>query len=149
LARCRCSRELRRWRLSSAEADDVVQESLVRAWRRLGSLRDPAHFEPWLLAICRNEARRTLAARREESPLDEEAPAAGECPGVRAAEQRAELRVLLRDVEPDDRRLLWLRAVEGLAHRDVANLLGLTEGGVRVRLHRLRARLRDTRPSTE
>jgi RNA polymerase sigma-70 factor, ECF subfamily len=135
--------------LSDAEAEDVVQESLVRAWRRIGSLRDPAQFEPWLLAICRNEARRTLAARREEAPLGDESPAAGECAGVRAAEHRADLRALLRDVAPDDRRLLWLRAVEGLGHREVANLLGLTEGSVRVRLHRLRANLRDTRSSTE
>jgi RNA polymerase sigma-70 factor, ECF subfamily len=141
VARRRCVQAARRLGLSDADAQDVAQETLLRAWRRLPTLRDGERFEPWLLAICRREALRLMRSRSRqpvaEIPEDEASP----LDQMAAAEDRLALRDALGRLTPTDRRVLWLRFGEDLAHQQVANRLGLTETAVRIRTHRLRARL--------
>ena len=58
---------------SAGDAEDVLQEVCLAAWRNFGSLRDPASFKPWLLGIARNKCRDYFReqARRMELPLEE------------------------------------------------------------------------------
>jgi RNA polymerase sigma-70 factor (ECF subfamily) len=136
----RCFEQARRYRLADADADDVAQESAARAWRKLSSLKDPASFDGWLAAICRNEALRRLERRVDLFELYERAGPAADDPSPELA-AAIDLRRALMELPPRDRLLLWLRFVEDLTYRDIGALMGLSEVAVRIRVHRLRRRL--------
>lgn len=128
---------------SRAEAEDAVQNALLRAWRNSGSCRTPDAPLPWLLQITRNEALRILrqnaGARVPEELVGEPAD---DDPGMAEADGRVDLDRALAGLSQDDRRLLELRYRDDLTQPAVAAALGIPEGTVKVRLHRLRSELR-------
>jgi RNA polymerase sigma factor (sigma-70 family) len=139
----------RRWLGGDLAVDDAVQETFVRALSRLGELRDPDRFGPWVRAIAASVCVDVHRDRRRTRP--DEAPAAGlACPDVSPAEAalRAEEARLLHEhlgrLGERDRTALWLRDGHGAPVSEVADRLGLTEGSARVLLHRARRRLRDS-----
>jgi len=139
--RTRCLVEARRLTGSAAEAEDVVQDALVVAWRKADSCRseDPL---PWLLAITRRKALRRLSTQREHlvgEPVAD-APIPGE--EVEALAARLDLGAVLATLPQEDREMLVLRYEEDLTQPAVAKRLGLPEGTTKVRLHRIRARLK-------
>jgi RNA polymerase sigma-70 factor (ECF subfamily) len=128
---------------SRAEAEDAVQEAFLRAWRKSHLCRTPDAPLPWLLQITRNEALRLLRQNGRCGPIDEAAgePAADD-PAVAGAADRVDIRRALAELSHDDRRLLELRYTDDMTQPGVAAELGIPEGTVKVRLHRLRSRLR-------
>ena len=146
VARRRCLREASRILHNREDAEEAVQEALIRAWRNQAKCRTPRTPLPWLVQITRNEAMR-LAARRQ---LRRASEIHGERP-ERIATRDTELDRMLETVAteqalsvlgPDERTLIRLRYVEDLTQGQVAARLGVPEGTVKVRLHRVRARLR-------
>jgi RNA polymerase sigma-70 factor (ECF subfamily) len=139
----RCLREARRF-LPGADAEDAVQEALLRAWRKDDAWIAADGPLPWLLTITRNEALRVLARARTsvpepvgdapELPLDD--------PELERVALRLDVRAALERLPEDDRSLLELRYRDDLTQQAVASRLGIPEGTVKIRLHRLRARLR-------
>jgi len=140
-----------------ADAEEVAQETFLKAFRSLRSFRREAQFSTWLLRITVNEARMRLRKRREIS-LDSLSPNHEETdytPILLAdwreipaeALLREETRRLLREsiaALPDNyREILTLRDVNGLSTADAAEILGLSQGNAKVRLLRARIMLRD------
>jgi RNA polymerase sigma-70 factor (ECF subfamily) len=148
-ARELCYREAQRVTRDTTLAEDAAQDALLRAWRAQASCRTPEAPEPWLAAIARNVALRALRSQRQdqrmarlEASFPREAdPKAQEAIG--SALERVMLGDLLKPLTASDRRLLHLRYEEDLTHPEIARRLGLPEGPVKVRLHRLRARLHE------
>jgi RNA polymerase sigma-70 factor (ECF subfamily) len=127
------------------DAEEAAQEAMLRAWRHRRSRRSAAWL-PWVRTIARNEAlrvaaRRSQCAQREvHRPLEpEEREAASELDDVVDAVSMGELLSPLRKEERD---LLRLRYEEDLTNPEIARRLGMPEGTVKVRLHRLRGRLK-------
>ncbi|HVL67680.1 MAG TPA: sigma-70 family RNA polymerase sigma factor [Vicinamibacterales bacterium] len=120
-------------RVSTADAEDLVQEVFLTAWRGLDTLRDPAAFGGWLSRIARNRA--TDLQRRAIDAVD--LPQHLEAPGTAgaAAEANAVLDVI-RTLPEAYRETLVLRLVEGLTGPEIAERTGLTAASVRVNLHR-------------
>ncbi len=121
-------------RLRVRDADDLVQEVFVTAWRRLADLRDPAAFVAWVLSIARNAAAAAARGRHPHSPLSDSVPApsdaapdTGECGRVLTA---------IRSLPDAYRETLTLRLVAGLTGPQIAACLGMTHGSVRVNLCR-------------
>jgi RNA polymerase sigma-70 factor (ECF subfamily) len=142
--RARCVREARAI-VGPAEAEDAVQEAFIRAWRNRGRFRRGHAPLPWLLQITRREALRILERGGRRCELDLEAVPEAELGATEAsAGVELELRELVGDLRPEDRRLLQLRYEQDLTQGQVADRLGIPEGTVKVRLHRLRQRLRMT-----
>jgi RNA polymerase sigma-70 factor (ECF subfamily) len=139
--RSRCLAEARRLLGPTAEADDAVQEAFLRAWRHRARCRTPEAPLPWLLAITRHEALR-IRSRPGATPVAEEDSAGDPDPLVESAPMRVDLLRALTELPEGDRRLLQMRYGEDLTQASVATRLGIPEGTVKVRLHRLRARLR-------
>jgi RNA polymerase sigma-70 factor (ECF subfamily) len=144
-ARERCLREARRYTRCPIEAEDVVQEALLRAWKTSTNPRDDGHPMPWLLQITRNEALRSLSRTgrdRDRGVLVAE-PEPG--PGVDDFTDRAAIRLdvqaALRHLGKDEREMINLRYNEELTHSNIADLLNIPVGTCKVRLHRLRKRL--------
>lgn len=128
------------------EAEDVVQETFIRAWQRRGELRDPGAVVPWLSRIARNAARDRLRWWKRR-PDRERAGAerADELPGadlqLAAGERAAEVRRALDVLSEKHRVILLLREVEDMSYEQIAELLDLPIGTVESRLHRARGAL--------
>lgn len=142
-------REVRRYLRATHDVDEAAQEALVRAWRRRASCRGEDRM-PWLRQIARNEALRMLERRQRRSEfelLDDQTLLAGVAD--EDASQQHEGMLLRMEVEQAvgclsvaDRQLLALRYERDLTQPEVARMLGIPEGTVKIRLHRLRGRLR-------
>ena len=125
-------------RVPRADVDDLVQEVFLQAMRRLGSLRDPGAFGPWLAAIARNRARDHWRRADDVVPLPPDVPG----PPHPEAEALTVLAAIRRLPEAY-RETLVLRLVEGMTGPEIAERTGLTPGSVRVNLHRGFAMLRE------
>jgi RNA polymerase sigma-70 factor (ECF subfamily) len=142
---------LRRFGLDDVEAQEVAQETFLRAWRGLKSFRGDARFFTWLYRIGFNEAQRRLARRPGASvvPGGDEAleTVADAAPSPAAEAEIRELReALVRalgDLPVDLRAPVILRDVEGLSTREAASVLELSEAAFKSRLHRGRMALRN------
>jgi RNA polymerase sigma-70 factor, ECF subfamily len=130
-----------------AEAEDVVQEAYLQAYRKLGTFRGESKLSTWLVRITANEAlmRRRRNPRPAEAPAQEEA--ASDRPGPQEDAERAQMRRLLEshiDALPDAYRGVFvLRAVEEFNVPETAAALGIPEATVRTRYFRGRALMRD------
>jgi len=136
-------RMARRLSRSRAEAEDLAQEGLLRAFERRKSLRDPRRIRSWLLSLLRNLH---LNRVRDERPhlVVLSGGAAFEHPTADLEEEiqsRAlsdEVLLALRALPEEQATALWLRAVEGLSYQEIAEVMGTPVGTVRSRLARAR-----------
>ena len=122
-------------------AEDLVQETLVAAFRGLSQLREPASFRPWLGRIAVNACRmhlRRVSAARETAGLAEE-PAGPEPASCDAPPAVADA---LAKIDSVSRRVLILLYADGLSYAEVAETLSLSVSATKSRLHRARERLR-------
>jgi RNA polymerase sigma-70 factor (ECF subfamily) len=126
-------------RLSGCEAQawDAVQAGFVRAFERIGQLRDPAAFGSWLRRLIVNQIMDQHRRRFEALPANHEA--AGDEP---LFEDGLDLEQALNRLDPMDRSVLWLHDVEGLTHVEIAELARQTPSWSKSRLSRARARVR-------
>jgi len=139
--------------LDSDEADDIVQEAFVRAFRALASLKERERFAAWLFTIARNRARSYLSARTTHERAAEDAGreaalAAGCAPAASVQlEHEAELRAVREVIdglregpEKETVRLFYLDGT--MSAREIAVLMGVGKSAVTMRLERFRARVR-------
>jgi RNA polymerase sigma-70 factor (ECF subfamily) len=125
-------------------AEDLLQETLFKAFRTLGQLTEPARFRGWLLRIAQNEA--IDAARRDQrqkrTPGPEPRSAGPRLVAARPDEQieREELRqtalAVLRSLPEEYRLPLTMRYLAGADYETIQSQMGLTNGSLRGLLHR-------------
>ncbi|MGQ0723113.1 MAG: RNA polymerase sigma factor [Candidatus Eiseniibacteriota bacterium] len=131
---------------TSHDADDLVQETFLRAWRALDRLDAERPVIPWLLRIATNRAMTMLSARgrRAAEVLDEDLPAAGTRPDESAERAQLLARVsrALAALSDEQRIVLSLRASEGLSYLEIAAMLDVPVGTVMSRLARARETMR-------
>ena len=133
------------------EAEDVVQETLLRAWRGIPRFRRSSRFSTWLHRIAVNEANRSLerrARRPETVHLTPEqlqvraSPDQGPARQAEYEELRAALEKTLLALPLPYRTAVILRDVEGLSTREAADIAGIGEAAFKSRLHQARLKLR-------
>lgn len=123
------------------EVEDIAQESLLRAWRKRSTLRDSSARNQWLAAIVRREAFRQGSKPRPVPIALEFEPGRNDA-RVTELVERADLRQAIEGLDESDRQLVRMRYDEDLTQAGIARRLGIPEGTVKVRLHRVRAKLR-------
>jgi RNA polymerase sigma-70 factor (ECF subfamily) len=134
------------------DADDVVQDTYVRAFRSLQKFRGDARFSTWLHRITANSASTFMGRRQRDSRHDDidgvidladhrEANDPEFVLQNGAVGQR--LRRALDNLPERLRNVVVLRDVHGMSHREISQELDISEAAAKVRLHRARARLRD------
>lgn len=134
------------------EAEDVVQEAFVKAYRGLGSFRAGAPFRPWLLRIVVNEThnlhrgvrrRRTLELRLAEPDIEPVEPERA----VVAADARARVLAAVNAMSHRDRQVLTCRYFLDLSEAETAQVLAWPRGSVKSRLSRAIVKLRRSLPA--
>ena len=145
---------------NEADAEEVVQEAVLKALMRLEQLRDDARFKGWLFQVAVNEAR--MRRRKDHKHLYESLDDHGaededghfkprefadwrEIPSdaLERKELRQALERALASLSPKQREILLLRDVEHLSVTETAQALGITETATKTRLHRARLIMRE------
>jgi len=126
-------------RLVGDEAEDVVQEAVLRAYLALSQLRERERFTSWLCGIALNVAKTRLRRAAIERQV---LAALGQCAESREIEPLLDVRDAVELLPAGQREAVLLHYIDGLSCDEVAAVLGSTAGAVRVRLHRARAELR-------
>jgi RNA polymerase sigma-70 factor, ECF subfamily len=126
-----------------ALAEDVVQESMLRAWKAQDSLLDEAAAKPWLLTIIRREYARTFERKRFQT-VDVDELIAKEEPLLAAVEEQDvnDVRVAMMKLPDEYREPLVLQVLMGYSTAEIARELELSTPAVLTRLHRARRQLR-------
>ncbi len=131
------------------EAADIAQESMIKAFRKLGSYRFAASFRSWLLQVTRNTFRDRMRSNQQQrfklrrlaertitpTPADPEQSLA-------AKETSVQLHDALARLEPQFREVVVLFDLQGFAYREIAEICGVPMGTVKSRLRRGRDGLR-------
>ncbi len=118
---------------SRTDVDDLVQDVFLQAMTRIRDLREPAAFGGWLVTIARRRAidhvRRATYPRTTDLPADLPASSPDRTNAIAVL-------TMVRSLPEAYRETLILRLVEGMTGPEIAVRTGLTEGSVRVNLHR-------------
>jgi RNA polymerase sigma-70 factor, ECF subfamily len=141
----RIYRLCRRMTGAHQSADDLAQETFLKAFLALDGFKDGLDFYAWLRKIAVNATLNYLKVRRREEPLGDRDSAVPDRPPQDELQRReAEDRYqeALRALPADQRLVFTLRVVEGLSYGDIAASLRLAPGTVMSRLNRARRRLK-------
>ena len=126
---------------NAQDAEDIAQETFIKAYRHLQSFDGRSRFTTWLYAIAKNTAFTHLRKRRLTQPIEEMAeilPA----PAERIdSEEIDSVWTIARTLKPQLFEVLWLFYGEGFSLKEVADITGGNAVTVRVNLHRARAAL--------
>jgi RNA polymerase sigma-70 factor, ECF subfamily len=134
-----------------AEAEDVAQEVMLRAWRGIARFRGNSSYFTWLYRIAVNEANRALEKRARRPPATPIGTDELQLPGSAADDpsRQAETRELRRalaqalvELPPPLRSAIVLRDVEGLSTQEAAEIAGIGQAAFKSRLHQARLRVR-------
>jgi RNA polymerase sigma-70 factor (ECF subfamily) len=141
---------------NEADADDVAQDTFVRAYHALPRFRGDSKFSSWLYRIAVNRSLTHLKrTKRRAAALDPETGARAEVEASLAAtregpheavlrqERRAAVRAAVADLPPRYRAVVTLFYLEEKNYKEVAEILGIPMGTLKTHLHRARALLKD------
>ena len=123
-------------------ADEAAQMAIVRAWRHRDRCRQPDQPFGWLGRIAHNEALRLATRRPNEVLVDAPFASTGDARTPDVIDEALRVGAALHSLSASDRELAYMRYYEDLTCATLADRLGISEAGVKVRLHRMRRRLR-------
>ena len=130
-------------------AEDITQEVFVKAYYNLDRLRDPARFKCWLFSIAHNHLR-DLARRRkietvdtEESGIEHYVDKATPQSVDDRERTAAMVRAALSRLKPEQREILVLCDIEGMAYKEISQAMGIPLGTVQSRIFYARRRLKE------
>lgn len=126
-------------------AEEVVQESMLRAWKSLDALREDTAAKPWLLTIVRRENARYFERKRLETvDIDNLTATQSALIAQQPDDDLGDMRAAIYMLDDDYREPLVLQVLMGYSTQEIADQMGIQQGAVLTRLHRARARLRET-----
>ena len=133
---------------SIADAEDVVQETLLGAFRGLRGFEGRSSVKTWLTSILIRQTamRHRSLGRKQAASLEsvaevESGPSAA--PRTEATDTRLDLMAAIRQLSPDHREVIVLRELSGLSYEEMAEALGVPRGTIESRLFRARRELQD------
>jgi RNA polymerase sigma-70 factor (ECF subfamily) len=132
---------------NGAEAEDLLQETMLRGWKQRGKLREPAAARVWLLRIATNLHRDGLRAARPTAPLVAEATGASWGGGVEGKLEQKEcvaMALAAMDELPErQRQVMHLATIEQLPQETIGELLGISTEAVKASLSFARKGMRE------
>lgn len=125
-------------------ADDLAQETFLKAWRKLHTFRGTAKFSTWLFGIAFNEFRSAARQRKHLAleDLAEPPPELAENSTAPASHLRMDLTEALKVLNPEERAAIMLCCQNGLSHEEAAAILEAPLGTVKTNILRGREKLK-------
>ncbi len=133
-----------------AEAEDVVQEAFIQAYVKLRTFKHNSRFYTWLYRIAVNVSISHRRRKRVEFSIDQNRDASGDEPidtaagpsePLELAERKQKLERAMAQLTEEHRTIIVLRHMEEFSYEELADILNISVGTVRSRLHRARAQL--------
>lgn len=126
---------------NAQDAEDVVSETFIEAYKGIGGLRDEHRFKPWIMRILSIRCKRKIGSYiKEKGNIDlEDYREEGE-PDTQ--DQRVEVQEALDRLAGDERQIVLLSVLQGYTMREIAQLMDLPQGTVSSKLHRTLKKLR-------
>lgn len=132
--------------MNKAEAEDVVQDTLLKVWECREDWNQINNLEAFAIATCRNRALDvTKRAGRDTENLDEMAHFSSQTPHeqLEAREEISLVRRLMDSLPEVQRTIMLLRDIEGKTYQEIAQTLDISETQVKVYLHRARTKIKE------
>ena len=134
--------------MNRAEAEDVVQDTLLKVWEQRSQWEQIENLEAFAIAICRNRALDvTKRAGRNTASLDKvdngQWSMANGQSALEAREEISLIRRLMDDLPEVQRTIMLLRDIEGKTYQEIAKILDINETQVKVYLHRARTKIKE------
>jgi RNA polymerase sigma-70 factor (ECF subfamily) len=126
----------------SAQAQDLVQETFLRAWRSLDSLRETVAAKAWLTTILRREHARLFERKPMPTTDLADLDLSDSGPGPERTGEDAVMRAAIAKLEPKYREPLVLQVLGGFSCEEIATQLGITEAAVMTQVFRARQKLK-------
>jgi RNA polymerase sigma-70 factor (ECF subfamily) len=129
------------------DANDIVQETMLAAWKGYDARNGQASVNAWLFGIARNKIADHYRKRYRQPAegLNDNLPAYDEIGG---AETRLDLNGMLSALSAGEYETVYLLLVAGLTYAETARVLGIPEGTVKSRLHAVRKKMRSMKEQT-
>lgn len=126
------------------DAEDVVSETFVEAYKGLSNLREEASFKRWMMTILSARCKRKIASYiKEKKNIDIDEVIDLEAPGTDSPNaEHIAVREALKAISDEERQIVILATVQGYTTREVAEMLGLPHGTVSSKLHRTLKKMR-------
>jgi RNA polymerase sigma-70 factor (ECF subfamily) len=133
---------------NSADADDLLQEALIRMARELPRLRSPEAVKGWAYRVATNGAidflRKSKKVQFDEFDDESTAMHGEELDGLVVDEMNDCVRGVIDRLPPDYRAAIVLSQLQGLSVAETADIMGTSVGAAKVRIHRAKARLKES-----
>ena len=130
---------------NAADAQDVLQETRLAAFRAFGTLKDQKNFRAWIVGIARRKCADWYRARKPELPM-EELPEEALTQSLHGLVYTSPIRETLDELGDKDREILRLFFFEDLPQEKIAALLGIPVGTVKSRLYTAKQHFKDRYP---
>ncbi len=134
-----------RYASSSEEAEDILQEGFIKIFKKLGSYRGDGSFEGWIRRIFVNTAIEHFRRRRYLQPVTEKEENTIEGKFLSVLDELGEKDILelVRQLSPGYRTVFNMYVVEGYTHKEIGDMLGISEGTSKSQLSRAKVILQD------
>lgn len=125
------------------DAEDIIQEACIKAFAKRDTLKDPASFKPWLIAIARNLCRDhyRAAAGRDELSIDR-VPEQKLTVGIHGRAEEPPVHEAMELLKQEEKRILTLYYLKGMKQEEIAERLSIPLGTVKSRLHNAKTKFR-------
>lgn len=124
---------------SDADCGDAVQETLLRAYEKLHTLKNEAYFRTWITRILLNECYKICRKNKKSVPYEEYMENAG----MWEEGRYTHLYLAIMELPAQLRILVTLYYLEGFSQKEISEILGMREGTIKSRLSRARNQLRE------
>lgn len=129
---------------AGSDADDLLQEISLQIWRALDGFQARSNIDTWCYRVALNTAISWLRTTgKQRHALRAEAADVNQLPGALDGHDPVEMLQRFLQTLSDVERALVLMYLEGLSGSEMAEIIGIHEGAVRVRIHRIKSRLAD------
>ena len=129
--------------MDRGRAEELTQESFIRAWQKLSTFRHESAFSTWLHRLSVNTALMAIRGKRDMESVDDETLEAAMGGDVAfCAAERGDLERAVSNLPPRARAVLVLHDIEGWKHEEISTELGMAVGSSKAQLHRARGLLR-------